>query len=73
MAMKVKDWKGREGKWEYQEAESDGDDDGGGDGNGGEVEVTEVAGEGLGYDSHREHGKPAENGGSSNCPQFLRL
>ena len=73
MAMKVKDQKGREGKWKYQETESDGDDDGGGDGNGGEVKVTEVAGEGLGYDSHGEHGQSAENGGSSNCPQFLRL
>ena len=53
--MKVKDQKGREGKWGYQEIQSDGDDDGGGDGNGGEVEVTEVAGEGLGYDSHVEN------------------
>ncbi len=56
-----------------QETESDGDDDGGGNGNGGEVEVAEVASEGLSYDGHGEQSQPAENGGSSNCPHLLRL
>lgn len=56
-----------------QETKSDGDDDGGGDGDGSEIEVTEVAGECLCYDSHGVHGQPAQDGGPRNYPHLLRL
>lgn len=54
--------------WCYHETETDGNDNGSDDGDGGEVEVTEVAGEGLGDDSDGEHGDAAEDGGACYLP-----
>lgn len=58
---------------DYQEAEGDADDDGGDDGDGSEVEVAEVAGEGLGDDGEGEQGDSSEDGGARDVPCLLRL
>lgn len=55
----------------YQEAEVEADDDVIGDGDGGELEVAEVAGEGLGDDEHGIGGDAAEDGGAHYVPELL--
>lgn len=51
-----------------QEAEVEADDDVGGNGHGGELEVAEVAGEGLGDDEHGVRRDAAEDGGAHHPP-----
>ena len=57
----------------YQESEVEAGDDGGGDGEGGELEVAEVADEGLRDDVDREQRDPLEDGRRHDAPQLLRL
>lgn len=52
----------------YQETEIEADDDGVGDGYGSELDVAEVAGEGLCDDVHGEGGDAAEDGGAHDQP-----
>ena len=52
----------------YQEAKIETDDDGVGDGDGGELNLAEVAGEGLRDDVHRERGDAAEDRRPHNHP-----
>lgn len=57
----------------YHESEIESDDDCVGDGHGGELEVPEVAGEGLGDDVHAVDHHSAERGWADDPPQLLRL
>jgi len=57
----------------YHEAEAEADDDGVGDGDGGELEVAEVAGEGLRDDVHAVGDDAAEDGRRHDVPQLPRL
>ena len=57
----------------YQEAEVEAGDDGGGDGEGGELEVAEVADEGLRDDVHPVERDPLEDGRADDVPELLRL
>lgn len=58
-------------KKRYHEAEVEADDDGVGDGDGGELELAEVAGEGLRDDIHAVRDHPAKYGWCNNPPQLL--
>ena len=57
--------------YNYQKTEVEADDDVIGDGDGGELEVSEVAGEGLGDDKHGVGGDSAEDGWAHYVPQLL--
>lgn len=64
---------GDSGQDSYHEAEAEADDDGVGDGDGGELQVAEVAGEGLRDDVHAEGDDAAEHGRRHDHPQLLGL
>ena len=57
----------------YHEAVVEADDDGVCEGDGGELEVAEVAGEGLRDDDHAVGGDAAEDGRPDDHPQLPRL
>ena len=57
----------------YQESEVEPGDHGGGDGEGGELEVAEVADEGLRDDVDPVQRDPLEDGRPHDAPQLLRL
>lgn len=52
----------------YQKAKAKANNDGAGDGDGGELEVADVAGEGLGDDVHGEQGQAGEDGRADDLP-----
>lgn len=60
-------------KYAYQESEVESSDDGGGDGEGGELEVADVADEGLRDDVDPVERHPLEDGRPHDPPQQLAL